>query len=270
MVKYCTGNFCKKKKRKWSFVYNRYPGAPRKKLLDPNEVVVSNSVSKPVSSLVSGFRQGSIVAPYTTPGDALWEATKGIGSEILTTLPGFNSIKGLSSAGNLFRSFMKSPIQNLKWLGRNVGPKQASEVAQAYIRGIYKPYLYNARYTTKNLPRLSPFSGNTARGPSREMFKYSSHGRPINQKYFQLTGVPKQKAPFLHLPTTNRLSGAGVWRHGGDAQIYNPKSLHFELNRASAIPNRANSATARKAAFRANATGTPTKIFRTATGSWLK
>nr|UBJ25936.1 hypothetical protein 1 [Red panda feces-associated crucivirus] len=42
MVKYCNGDCRKKKKRKFRWVYNRYPGAPKKKIEDPNEVVVNN------------------------------------------------------------------------------------------------------------------------------------------------------------------------------------------------------------------------------------
>lgn len=128
MVKYCPGNFCKKKKRKFRWIYNRYPGAPRKKVSDPNNVIVSNSPSK-MDTSASGIADYwlSYLPPYAVAKDLIQgfkagdigRIAKNLGGQALTTAltlaggPAGAAVSRFRGIGSLFNAANKARIARI-------------------------------------------------------------------------------------------------------------------------------------------------------------
>lgn len=184
MVKYCPGNFCKKKKRKFTWIYNRYPGAPRTKVTDPNNVIVSNAPNK-MDTSAAGIADYwlSYLPPYRVGKDLIQGLAAGDAGRVAKNLAGqaFTTATVLAPytrVGSVAASFLRNPISNVRWLARNVGPQQASEIMQGYVRGVFKP-LRNWKLNTT--PR---FSSNTS----------------------SLTGYIQNRNRVPNVPTGTRLS----------------------------------------------------------------
>lgn len=249
MVKYCPGNFCKKKKRKFTWIYNRYPGAPRTKVTDPNNVIVSNAPTK-MDTSASGIADYwlSYLPPYRVAKDLVQGFQTGDPLRIAKNFAGqaFNTASVLIPA--------LRPLAGLRALGYTapIASKAAQLAVRSKLPSIFGklagqgPGIIKYNLWKRSGGPFSPFSGNIAKGPSI----------PLQNR---LKGVGKmQMSTRLHIPP----SGAGVFPHAGDVQVINPKSLKFQINQANRIRVAKQYPSPPSAYVVRSALGTPLKIVR--------
>jgi len=229
MVKYCSGNFCKKNKRKYKYVYNRYPGAPRTKVSDPNLIVRKNTPT--LRNPIPWYLAGSDAANKFLS----WE------HKILGYIPGFtdtmNSIKdfkanqpwkgalGLGSAalsigsmmfpelapGRLFKSAAMTTnigraLYNTKDLITNAARQEMIRQGTTLGRGVYKglgQFVRGARqfdYSTLS-PRLSNFYQHmTHKPPSDYLVNPTGTPKKTTSDQSFLSAVKKHLLPPSHSP----------------------------------------------------------------------
>lgn len=227
MVKYCDGLLCKRKKRKvkvWRYL-NGVSNTKVAPLVNPNNVAITNTPKQPIDPMIAAFG-GSEKYITKNPDNQVWNAVTGIGSELLNYLPFLAPIK-LGAAG--LRA--ARGISKIRWT------KAPQTWAQAFSDLEHLGGSVKTRYDAlKGFGRLP--STRNYKTTGQEMFKFNSHGRPVNEKYFNaLSSVGKQRVRY-----TDKLSFPAV---------QTSPNTKFVSGRYSKLPNRSDSATARKARFNA-------------------
>lgn len=256
MVAYCDGFLCKKKRRRNRYNYvqagvgqvNKIKTKAAQKLVSNNAVPTWAQATGIISDHGGGTKFFT-----SNPEGALWNAFSGIGETALEGLGYATGIPILASAARVAGMVKKAGYT----------AKTASKAAQTFLKskftkpGVAKGRQFVGRYVDQQWEAAMRKGGNKPFKVGTEVV-YPSRVSPMKtpqitpQKYSnfknpepQLRGVPK--VVYNAKAAKTFPSGAGVWAHSGDIPTINNRSLNFEINRASAIPNRSQSLTARRA-----------------------
>lgn len=223
MVKYCDGFLCKKKKKRgrvWRYL-NGVSNTKLSPLTNPNNVVITNTPNQPIDPMIAAF--GNSEKFITKDGtDAAWNAVTGIGQTVLEGV-------GYAAGIPIISAFTKM-VQNLKRFGYTA--KVASKAAQVILK--------------HKLPNV--FGRNPSAYSSLNLRKAMRKGM-VPKSNLPIRVTPTSVSPF---PTPASSASSTPLKLGLRKKTLGQlKHESFMRNRSSKVPNRADSATARKARYNA-------------------